>query len=82
MIYLKLCEEALRSGKTAIVLVPEIALTNHVIQLFKSYFGDKVALMHSSLTPANKMDVYLRIMEGKTSIVIGTRSALFAPLKI
>ena len=81
MIYLKLCEEALRSGKTAIVLVPEIALTNHVIQLFKSYFGDKVALMHSSLTPANKMDVYLRIMEGKTSIVIGTRSALFAPLK-
>lgn len=81
MVYLKLCEDAIREGKTAIILVPEIALTNHVISLFKTFFKDEVALVHSSLTPSARLDTYLRILEGKTSIVIGTRSALFSPLK-
>lgn len=81
MVYLRLCEEALKSGKSTIVLVPEIALTNHVIALFKTFFSDKVSLIHSNLSPANKLDEFLKIREGKTSIVIGTRSALFAPVK-
>lgn len=81
MVYLKLCEDALKQGKSAIVLVPEIALTNHVISLFKTFFPTKVSLIHSGLTNANKLDEFLRIRSGESSIIIGTRSALFAPAK-
>lgn len=80
MIYLKLCEDALANGKSAIILVPEIALTNHVIKLFTTFFNDKVALIHSNLTVSARLDTYLRIKEGKAKIVIGTRSCLFSPL--
>ena len=80
-IYIKLIEEALSLGKTSIVLVPEIALTPQVVGIFASYFGDAVALLHSALGVGERYDEWKRIRSAEVKVVVGTRSAVFAPLK-
>ena len=79
-IYIKLAEKALSFGKTSIVLVPEIALTPQVVGIFASYFGDAVAVLHSALGGGERLDEWKRIRSGAVKVVVGTRSAIFAPL--
>lgn len=79
-VYMKLIEEVIKNGKTAIFLVPEISLTPQIINRFTSYF-DKIAVLHSKLSDSEKYDEWRKINEGKVNIVIGARSAVFAPLK-
>ncbi|MCL2365671.1 MAG: primosomal protein N' [Oscillospiraceae bacterium] len=81
LIYLKLIEHALALGKTAVVLVPEIALTPQTVSIFASYFGDMVAVLHSALGTGERFDEWKRIRSGVVRVVVGTRSAIFAPLK-
>jgi len=80
LVYLKLIDKALLQGKTAIVLVPEIALTPQTVSIFASYFGDKVAVLHSALGMGERFDEWKRIRSGSVKVVVGTRSAVFAPL--
>jgi len=80
-VYLKLIEAALALGKTAIVLVPEIALTPQTVKIFSSHFGSAVAVLHSALATGQRFDEWKRIKNGDVKVVIGTRSAVFAPLK-
>ena len=80
-VYLRLVQETLRQGKTAIVLVPEIVLTPQMMRKFSSYFGGDVAMLHSSLRMAERYDQWKRIRRGEVRVVLGTRSAIFAPLK-
>ncbi len=80
-VFLKLIEHTIKVNKTAIMLVPEISLTPQMVGQFKSYFGDIVAVIHSSLSLGQRVDEFKRIKSGKAKIVIGTRSAVFAPLK-
>lgn len=80
-VFLKLIEYTIKANKTAIMLVPEISLTPQMVGQFKSYFGDIVAVIHSSLSLGQRVDEYKRIKNGDAKIVIGTRSAVFAPLK-
>ena len=79
-VYMKLIEEVIKTGKTAIFLVPEISLTPQIITKFTSYF-ENIAVLHSKLSPGEKYDEWRKINEGKVDIVIGARSAIFAPLK-
>jgi len=72
---------ALSKGKTAIVMLPEIGLTSQAISIFVSYFGEKCALLHSMLSEGERIDAYRRIISGEAKVVIGTRSAVFAPLE-
>ena len=81
LVYIKLIEEALAIGKTAIVLVPEIALTPQVVGVFSSYFGESVAVLHSGLGIGERYDEWKRIRAGVVRVVVGTRSAVFAPIK-
>ena len=81
VIYIKLIETVLSLGKTAIVLVPEIALTPQTVSIFTAYFGDSVAVLHSALAPGERYDEWKRIRSGTVRVVIGTRSAVFAPLR-
>ncbi|SHH09776.1 primosomal protein N' [Tepidibacter thalassicus] len=78
-IYLNIIEEALKNDMDSIVLVPEISLTPQTIARFKNKFGDIIAVFHSKLSSGEKYDEYRRIKEGHAKIVIGARSALFAP---
>ena len=80
-VYLRLVQETLALGKTAMVLVPEIVLTPQMMRKFSSYFGSRVAMLHSSLKMAERYDQWKRIRRGEVDVVLGTRSALFAPLK-
>lgn len=80
-VYVHLIRDMLEGGKSAILLVPEIALTPQMIETFSSYFGDKVAVLHSSLSPGERYDEWKRIKSGRARLVIGTRSAIFAPVK-
>ena len=80
-IYIELIRDAIKNGKTAIVLVPEISLTPQIVARFKGVFKESVAVFHSSLSEGEKYDEYRRIMKGEVSIVVGARSAIFAPLK-
>lgn len=80
-IYMHLIKNILSSGKKAIVLVPEISLTTQLIDRFKSIFNDDIAVLHSSLSDSERYDEWRKIKEAKVSLVIGTRSAIFAPLK-
>jgi primosomal protein N' (replication factor Y) len=75
------CRKSVNSGKSAIVLVPEIGLTAQAVSVFRSSFGDKLAVIHSMLSAGERLDACRRMREGKVSVVIGTRSAVFAPLK-
>ena len=79
-IYIKLIEKTLKENKNALILVPEIALTPLMISRISSYFNEEIAVIHSSLTPVQKYDEYRKIRDNKARIVIGTRSAIFAPL--
>ena len=78
-VYIKLIDKVISSGKKALFLVPEISLTPQIINRFTSYF-DNIAVLHSKLSPSEKYDEWRKINEGKANIVIGARSAIFAPL--
>lgn len=79
-VYIKLIDHALDIGRTAIVLVPEISLTPQTLELFRRRYGSEVAVLHSALSIGERADEYKRIQSGKVKIVVGTRSAVFAPL--
>lgn len=79
-IYIKLIEYYLSLGKTAILLVPEISLTPQIVSRFKSVFSSNIAVLHSRLSDGEKYDEYRKIMNGEVSVVVGARSAVFAPL--
>ncbi|MCQ2455315.1 MAG: primosomal protein N' [Clostridia bacterium] len=80
-VYMKLCENAVKDNKGVIVMVPEIALTPQMISLFSSRFGSKIAVLHSAMSLGQRMDEYSRLKNGTATIAIGTRSAVFAPVK-
>ena len=80
-VYIRLIDDILRSGRSAILLVPEIALTPQMLETFSSHFGQTVAVLHSSLSPGERYDEWKRIKRGEAKLVIGTRSAVFAPLE-
>ncbi|MCH5180214.1 MAG: primosomal protein N' [Erysipelotrichales bacterium] len=79
-VYISLVKEIVSQGKTALILVPEINLTPVMMQRFYHLFKDKVAILHSELTSGEKYDEYRKILNGDIQVVIGTRSAVFAPL--
>ena len=78
-VYIKLIQNALDHGKSAMLLVPEIALTPQLLGLLAAYFGDQVAVLHSSLGTGERYDQWKRVRSGKAKVVVGTRSAVFAP---
>jgi primosomal protein N' (replication factor Y) len=80
-VYLRLTAEALARGQGAIVLVPEIALTAQVVARFVARFGERVALLHSALSAGERYDEWRRILDGVADVVVGSRSALFAPIE-
>jgi len=80
-VYLALSEQVLKAGKSVLMLVPEISLTPMMVEYFLHRFKDDVAILHSELTPAEKYDEYRKIAKGECHIVVGVRSAIFAPLK-
>lgn len=80
-IFLQLVEEVIRKGKEAIILVPEISLTPQTIERFSGRFKEKIAIIHSKLTPKEKFNQWRMINNGEVKIVIGARSAIFAPFK-
>ncbi len=80
-VYLQVIEEKLREGKNAIVLVPEISLTPQMVTRFFSRFGEGVAVIHSGLSKEERYDQYKLIKRGKIRVVIGARSAIFAPIE-
>lgn len=80
-IMLKLIDRTLAAGRTAIVMVPEIALTPQTVRIFCARYGERVAVIHSSLSAGERFDAWRRIRRGEVDLVIGTRSAVFAPLK-
>ncbi len=79
-VYLRLIERVIAAGGWAIMLVPEISLTPQTASRFYSRFGDRVAVMHSGLTPVQRHDQWNRIKSGRTPVVVGARSAIFAPV--
>ncbi|MBI3940366.1 MAG: primosomal protein N' [Acidobacteria bacterium] len=80
-VYLNVIAEALRCGRTALVLVPEIALTPAMATTFQSWFADQVAILHSALSAGERHDEWQRIRKNEARVVIGTRSALFCPVQ-
>lgn len=81
IVYIKLIEDALKENKGTLILVPEVALTPLMISHIISYFKEEIAVLHSSLTQAERYDEYRKISDGKVKIVVGTRSAIFAPIQ-
>ena len=79
-VYLKLIEETLRRGRSAMLLVPEIALTPQMMRRFSAQFGPDVVMLHSALPLTERYDQWKRIRRGEVRVVLGTRSAVFAPL--
>jgi primosomal protein N' (replication factor Y) len=79
-VYMNVIERALKAGKTALMLVPEIGLTPQVLSSFRARFGDAVAMLHSGLSDGERFDEWQRVDKGDAKIVIGARSAVFAPL--
>lgn len=78
-VYLQSIAETLKKGKEAIVLVPEISLTPQIVQRFKQRFGDRVAVLHSGLSIGEKYDEWRKVARKEVSVVVGARSAIFAP---
>ena len=78
-VYLKLIQSCLEAGKTAMLLVPEIALTPQLLSLLVAYFGQSVAVLHSSLSAGERYDQWKRARSGDARVIVGTRSAVFAP---
>ena len=79
-VYLRLAETVRRNGRGVLLLVPEIALTPAVAAIFRATFGDKVAIQHSALSDGERHDQWQRIRRGDVDVVVGTRSAVFAPV--
>lgn len=79
-VYMHLISEVIKTGKCAIMLVPEISLTTQIVSRFYSRFGSDVAIFHSSLSDGEKYDEYKKIMNGEVHVVVGTRSAIFTPV--
>ena len=79
-VYIRIIEDMLLIGKSSILLVPEISLTPQMVSLFSSYFGENIAIMHSLLSVGERYDEWKRIKNGQAKVVIGTRSAVFAPV--
>ncbi|MBQ6540778.1 MAG: primosomal protein N' [Oscillospiraceae bacterium] len=80
LVYIRLIQETLDRGRNAIILVPEIGLTPQLLSTFSGFFGDSIAVLHSSLTMGERYDEWKRIRSGEVRVVVGTRSAVFAPL--
>ncbi|MDD6223813.1 MAG: primosomal protein N' [bacterium] len=80
-VYMELVEKTLKEGKESIVLVPEISLTEQIVARFQKRFSDDIAILHSRLSDGEKYDEWRKIARGEVKIVIGARSAIFAPLK-
>ena len=80
-VYIRLIQRTLERGRTAMVLVPEIALTPQLLRIFTSHFGSEIAVLHSSLRAGERYDEWKRVRAGKARVVLGTRSAVFAPLE-
>jgi primosomal protein N' (replication factor Y) len=80
-VYIRLVEKVLDEGGGAIILVPEIALTPQLLSLFSAHFGEKAALLHSALSMGDRLSEWKRIREGLATVVLGTRSAVFAPVR-
>ncbi len=80
-VYIRLIRETLGRGRTALVLVPEIVLTPQLLRIFAAHFGAQVAVLHSSLRAGERYDEWKRARRGEAQVVIGTRSAVFAPLE-
>ena len=78
-VYICLIRETLDQGKSAILMVPEIALTPQLLGLMSAYFGDQVAVLHSSLSAGERYDQWKRVRSGEAKVIVGTRSAVFAP---
>lgn len=78
-VYLRLIDEVERTGRGIIVMVPEISLTPQTLRIFHSRYGDKVAVFHSALSDGERLDEWKRVKQGHATIVVGTRSAVFAP---
>ena len=78
-VYISLIRKALDQGKSAILMVPEIALTPQLLGLMAAYFGDQVAILHSSLSAGERYDQWKRVRSGEAKVIVGTRSAVFAP---
>ena len=81
LVYIRLAQELLAQGSSVMILVPEIALTPQMMARFTAYFGDRVALLHSGLRMTERYDQWKRIRKGEATVVLGTRSAVFAPLE-
>ncbi len=79
-VYIRLLQEVVRRGRQGMILVPEIALTPQMMSKFSAYFGDRVAMLHSGLRMSERYDQWKRVRRGEVDIVLGTRSAVFAPL--
>lgn len=80
-VYMQCIEHVIRSGRQAIVLIPEIALTFQTVQRFYARFGDRVSVMHSRLSAGERYDQFERAQTGEIDIMIGPRSALFTPFE-
>lgn len=80
-VYMQLIANAIKQGKTAIVLVPEISLTPQMTRRFASRFGERIAILHSALSIGERYDEWKRIRSGEVDVVVGARSAIFAPLR-
>ncbi len=80
-VYMHSIEKILKEGKRALMLVPEISLTPQMVRVFSARFGSEVAVLHSALSMGEKHDEWLRIYRGEAKIVVGARSAIFAPIK-
>ncbi len=80
-VYLNLIDKAIRQGKTAIMLVPEIALTPQMLSQLRARFGDAAAILHSGLSAGERFDEWWRLRSGEAKIAIGARSAIFAPVE-
>ncbi len=80
-VYMRCIKSALEKGKTSIMLVPEISLTPQVLKNFRGRFGDKVAILHSGLSHGERFDEWRKCITGEAKVVLGARSAVFAPLK-
>ena len=78
-VYIRLIQECLNMGKSAMLMVPEIALTPQLLGILAAYFGSQVAVLHSSLSAAERYDQWKRVKNGDAKVVVGTRSAVFAP---
>ena len=81
MVYIESISRALREGKSCIMLVPEIALTPQMLKNFRAYFGDTVAMIHSGLSDGERFDEWKKLHDGQAKIVVGARSAIFAPVE-